>query len=231
MKKRIKILIVADSIAMPRAENVYENTWTFMLKEAFPECDIIDRSSRGSTSTRLVMEGGGGADLLERYKPQLVIIQMGMAECAPRLFKKTGFEHFILTKIIPRRYRLVYVNFIKKRRVRSPYITDVSPDQFRSNITDYFERAERIGTKIIIVLMQRPNRIFISKSPHIGKNIDLYNGIYRETASKFSNVETVEPFNENTDIDALSIDEVHLNRQGAEIIVNKLKDKINPIVS
>ena len=231
MKKRIKILIAADSIAMPRAENVYENTWVFMLKEAFPGCDIIDRSSRGSTTTRLVMEGGGGVDLLERYNPNLVIIQMGLAECAPRLFKKTGFEHFFLTKLIPRSCQPVYVDFVKKRRVRSPYITDVSPDQFRSNITNYFERAEKIGTRIITVLMHRPNRIFVFKSPHIGKNIELYNGIYKETASRFPNVETIDPFEKDADIDALTLDELHLNRQGAEIIVSKLKDRINSIVS
>ncbi len=231
MKKRIKILIAADSIAMPRAENVYENTWIYMLKAAFPECDIIDRSSRGSTTARLVMEGGGGVDLLELYNPNLVIIQMGMAECAPRLFKKTGFEHFLLTKLVPRSYRPVYVNFIKKRRVRSPIITDVSPDQFRSNITNYFERAERTGTRIIIVLMHRPNRLFVSKSPYIGKNIDLYNSIYRETAMKFTNVETIEPFEKEADIDALTLDELHLNRQGAEIIVEKIIERISRIIS
>jgi lysophospholipase L1-like esterase len=226
MIKRFKILIAADSIAMPREENKYENTWPYMLKEAFPDCDIIDRSSRGSTTARLVNEGGGGVDLLERYNPHIVIIQMGMAECAPRLFKKTGFEHFYLTRIIPQSYRLKYVNFIKKRRIRSPEITDVSPDQFRSNITNYFDRAEKIGTRIIVVLMHGPNRIFFSKSPYIGKNIDLYNRIYKETALNFSNVETIEPFEHDVDIDALTLDELHLNRQGALLIASKLKGRI-----
>ena len=92
MKKKERILIITDSISMPRMEIKYEETWIYLLKKKFKHLDIIDRPARGATSMRLINEGGGGLDLLEFYLPGIIILQLGLAECAPRLFKKNGFE-------------------------------------------------------------------------------------------------------------------------------------------
>ncbi|HON16100.1 MAG TPA: hypothetical protein PLA51_06445, partial [Spirochaetota bacterium] len=90
--KNNKLLIITDSVSMPRPGIPYESTWIYKLKKEFPNLDIIDKAARGSTSMRLVTEGGGGVDLLETYMPDIVILQIGITECAPRLFKKHGVE-------------------------------------------------------------------------------------------------------------------------------------------
>jgi len=223
MKKGKRILIIADSMAMPRPDVKYEETWISLVKQAFPDYDFLDRPDRGSTTLRLVTEGGGGVDLLEIYEPDLVIMQIGMAECAPRLFKKTGFEYFFLNRIIPSRFRLNYVNFIKKKRGRNPKITDVSPDNFRANLINYFGRAQKTGVKVIVLLISKATKLFLSKSPYIMENVNLYNSIYREVADSFPNVELVIPFDENVDLEKISLDEVHVNAQGHQIIFNNLK--------
>ncbi len=223
MKKGKRVLIISDSMAMPRPGVKYEETWIYLLKQAFPEYDVLERPDRGSTSLRLITEGGGGVDLLEMYEPDMVILQLGMTECAPRLFKKTGFEYFFLNRIIPRRYRLNYVNFIKKKRGRNPRITDVSPENFRANLTNYFERARKMNVKVIAFLISRVTKLFVSKSPHITENINLYNSIYREVARAFPNVHLVVPFAEEVNMEEIAVDELHVDARGHQILFNNLK--------
>ncbi|HNW28888.1 MAG TPA: SGNH/GDSL hydrolase family protein [Spirochaetota bacterium] len=222
MKKK-KIIIVADSVSMPRHGVSYEETWIHMLKCEFPAYDIMDRTARGSTSTRLVTEGGGGADLLESYMPDIVILQIGMAEAAPRLFDKRGLEYAIVSRYMPPRLRQRYIEYVKRRRVRSAEITDVSPEQFRTNITSFFERAKKISARVILIPILPTTDEYARKSPHAPKNVERYNAIYRETAARFENVTIVDPFRPGIDINALSIDELHINTEGSKLIFNALK--------
>ncbi len=221
--KQKKIVIITDSVSMPRPGIPYEDTWTYLLKREFPGHDFIDRPARGSTSTRLVTEGGGGVDLLESYMPDIVILQLGMAECAPRLFDKRGLEFYIVSRIMPERIRRRYIEFVKKHRTRDPQVTDVDPEQFRANITSFFDRAARIGARVIILPILPPTGEYIRKSPHIEKNVDLYNNIYRETSARFPNTVIVDPFRKGVDINEIAVDETHINPVGLKMIFDALK--------
>lgn len=221
--KRKKIIIITDSVSMPRPGIPYEDTWIYLVKKEFPDYDIIDRTGRGSTSTRLVTEGGGGIDLLETYRPDLVILQLGMAECAPRLFNKRSLEFRVVSTMLPDRLRERYIARVKKRRVRSPLITDVSPEQFRKNITAYFERARGLSARVIVIPILPPTREYIRKSPHAPENVERYNQIYHETARIFPNVQIVDPFRNGVDINEISVDELHIGPRGSEIVFAALK--------
>ncbi len=221
--KQKKIIIIADSVSMPRHGVSYEETWIHMLKREFPAYDIMDRSARGSTSTRLVTEGGGGADLLESYTPDIVIMQIGMADAAPRLFDKRGLEFKVVSRYMPTRLRQRYIAYVKKNRVRSPDITEVSPDQFRINIISFFERAKNISARIILIPLLPPTDEYTRKSPHAPKNVERYNAIYRETAALFDNVTIVDPFRPGIDINKVAVDELHVNSEGSRMIFNSLK--------
>ena len=83
---------------MPRPGVDYEDTWVYKLIEALPEFEFIDKTKRASTSERLVTEGGDninpyGADLLEHYMPDIVVMQIGIVDCAPRYIKRGGLEN------------------------------------------------------------------------------------------------------------------------------------------
>ena len=220
---RKKIIIITDSVSMPRPEIPYEDTWVYLIKKEFPHYDIIDRTGRGSTSTRLVTEGGGGVDLLETYRPDIVILQLGMAECAPRLFDKKGLEFRIVSRMLPDGLRRRYIARVKRRRVRDPRVTDVAPEQFRRNIAAYFERARAIPTRVIVIPILPPTREYLRKSPHALGNVERYNQIYRDTARLFPNVEIVDPFRNGIDINEISVDELHIGARGSDIVFKALK--------
>lgn len=221
MRKRKKILIITDSVSMPRPGVPYEQTWIYLIKRAFPMHDIIDRPGRGSTSTRLVTEGGGGADLLETYMPDMVIIQIGMADCAPRLFNKRGIEFRIVSRYLPSAIRQRYIAYVKRHRVRNPNVTEVPPDEFRRNIALYLERCGRIGARAIIISILPPTKEMIRKSPHIRVNVDRYNAILREEAER-AGAAVIEPFRGRA-IDDIAVDELHINAEGMKMIYQSLR--------
>ena len=208
---------------MPRPGVPYEDTWIYNIKKEFPGYDFIDRTGRGSTSMRLVTEGGGGADLLESYRPDVVILQLGIVECAPRLFDKKSLEYRIVSRILPDAMRRRYITHVKKHRVRDPRITDTNPEQFRDNITAYLDRARSIPARVIIIPILPPSHEFLRKSPHVLENVERYNGIYRETARMFQNAEIIDPFRNGMDINGIFIDELHMGVLGSEMIFKALK--------
>ncbi len=215
--KNNKVLIITDSVSMPRPGIKYEETWIHLLKKEYPELDIIDRPARGATSRRLVTEGGGGVDLLETYMPGTVIIQLGLAEAAPRLFRKEGFEFFFMNKILSPAMRAKYINFIKKRRPRKPELSDVSPEEFRSNLKRYFERCARTNTKILYIKLLKASDLYLSKSPLIQECIDRYNSIIDELTTEYSNVTAISPVKNSIDVNRLCLDELHITPEGNKI--------------
>lgn len=74
----MKVIVITDSMSMPRDNIRYEDTWYYKLKHKLKSYKFIDKEHRGSMSNRLVNEGGGfanilpGSDLLEFYKPDII---------------------------------------------------------------------------------------------------------------------------------------------------------------
>lgn len=224
MKKNERILIITDSISMPRPGIRYEDTWIYLFKNRFKDFDVIDRPARGSTTMRLVQEGGGGLDLLELYAPDRIIMQMGLAESAPRLFRKDGFEKKFINTWLPAKIRDDYIKAIKEKRGRNPEFTDVPPDQTKSNIFNFAGRCEKLGVKLAIFRILHPTDLFISKSPFIKQNVERINRIFDEAAESFKNITLLDPISTKLDINALSLDELHVNAEGHKLFFKAVED-------
>ena len=231
MNKRKRILIITDSISIPRPGIPYEDTWICHFKNEFPGCDIIDRPMRGGTTARLVTEGGGGADLLEFYTPDIVIIQMGLEECAPRLFKKKGFEHFFMHKILPKKLLKRYISFIKKRRARVPDCTEIEHTVTENNIRAYIERCGKTGTKIVYCKIHRACDYYISKSPFVQQNISRFNNMLKNFAAVYDNVTLADPVKDFHDINKLCIDELHVNAEGHMLYFREISGIIRRMIT
>ena len=216
-----KIIIIGDSTAMPRHGLPYEDTWLYRLKEAAAGMDIIDRSARGATSDRLLTEGGGGADLLETYMPDAAVIALGITDCAPRLFKRAGFEYKMINRFLNGRLRAKYIDYIKRRRGRDPDFTEVPPERYRYNLKKFSERAAAVNCPVIIIKIMQANSSLTLKSPSAGKNINLYNSIIDEICAEKKEVYSINPLSGEY-IDALSIDETHPNREGHSAVLKEL---------
>jgi hypothetical protein len=222
-------MIITDSVSMPRQEIRYEETWIYLFKDKFRDFDVIDRPARGSTTMRLVQEGGGGLDLLELYMPDIVILQMGLAECAPRLFKKNGFEQKFINNYLPSKIRDDYVKAIKEKRGRNPEFTDVSHEESMSNIFSFAERCRKLNIKLLIFKILRPTEIFLVKSPFIKQNIERFNKIFEEAAAEFDNITLVDPIKPELDVNTLCLDELHVNVEGHKLYFKAVENYFKKI--
>lgn len=226
MNKRI--MCITDSVAMPRNTVNYTETWIYMLQKRMAKAHFINRSMRGSTVYRLIQEGGGGLDLLETYKPDLVILQLGITDCAPRLFRKNGLEYRVLNTIVPRGLRMKYVQYVKRKRGRNPRYTETSPDTFKAILEQYVRRAALLDTRVVYIAIAPPSTSLLEKSPYAGKNIERYNAIAKNLLGVYTKADFINPYEGIDLIDSIFTDEIHLNKKGMELVYHSVIDTIIP---
>ena len=156
--------------------------------------------------------------------PDAIILQLGLAEGAPRLFRKNGFEHFMMNKILTRKLLHKYINYIKLRRVRKPELANTPPEVFKKNVESFIMRCINLDTNLFIIKILRATDLYISKSPYIQTSIDIYNNIYSELSFKYKNVTLLDPIKNFNDINNLCIDELHINKDGHILYFNEVKE-------
>lgn len=179
-----KVLCIGDSLALPGHLNSYESTWFYKLKRDFPEYDFTSFFKRQLTTDVLVTMGGGnddvdnwpkGADCLEAFMPEIVIIQLGIVDCAPRLLNKYERK---LVEILPAKIRPLLIRIIKNVKKRSVDNTIVPFSKFKINLNNFLLRAEKISDKVIFIPISIPDHTFNSKNPDAIVNIRKYNEYY-----------------------------------------------------
>lgn len=133
------VLCNGDSLGMPRENVSFQNSWYFKLANYnFTKNYLFVNNFRRAFSTSEL----SSKDFLENYLPNIVILQVGIVDCAPRLYK----TNTVLIKIIN---RIPYVSTIfwqlsKRFKKRSLANADVSLELFRNNIIDYLIRCKEI---------------------------------------------------------------------------------------
>ena len=222
----MKILIASDSMSMPRMDVKYEYTWPFRILKKFPQFIFIDKSIRGSTSNRLINEGGGfknvpaGSDLLEFYKPDITIIQLGIVDCSPR-YLSIHSNFFKLINNLPKFLQNIYYNYKRKYSKRTQNNAYVKLNEFYHNYDHFINRAKQNNTQVIVVTITPVSNSFSEKSPFINDAINKYNRVFEKLLSKYDNVILFDPFQDKFSEKYL-IDELHYNSLGHKIFANNL---------
>ncbi len=230
----MKILCIGDSLALPGHDNNYEDTWFYKLEMAFRDFVFISFFKRAITTEILVTEGGGGvnepdkgADCLEFYMPDIVILQLGIVDCAPRLIKRKGVFNQVLQKT-PSKLRGMVFSGLKTVKKRSVENADVSPKEFSNNLQKYLSRCVKSTVKkVIIIKICTPNEIVKEKSPEIVYAVELYNSIIDELGQKFDIVSIVDPLASNTK--QIFEDGYHPNPDGNHLVFTALQREISNV--
>ena len=232
-KKKRKVLCIGDSLSLPGHLNSYEDTWFFKLKTEFPNYDFLCFFKRQLTIEVLVTMGGGidgidnwpkGADCLEAFMPDIVILQLGIVDCAPRLLNK--YERKIVS-ILPLGMRSSFIILVKKYKKRSSTNTTVSFQNFKNNLDNYLSRAEKIAKKIIIIPISIPDSTFFAKNKEALINVETYNNYYFDLASKKDVVICTTELSPNISVNSVYQDGYHPNQLGHNFIFQELKRTIS----
>ena len=226
--RRARALIIADSLALPRGDVGYEQTWPAMLADRLPSIAWINRAQRLSTTERLNDEGNGGADCLDFYKPGLAVLQLGIVDCAPRVLKRS-------TAAIV--YRLPFglgtrlPAWLERRRGRKAGNCFVPVAAYEANLRAYLARAGAQGTRVIAIAVLPASRLLVSKNAHVADQIAAYNAVLDRLAREFEHFDVLHPFHGAASPDSLFIDGYHLNEQGARVVVDGLEPLVTGALS
>lgn len=227
-----KVLAIGDSLALPRENLNYEKTWIYKLKSNF-QFDFVTLFQRAITTEVLVNWGGNGknitkgADCLEFYKPDIIILQLGIVDCAPRLFPTGSLEKKIVS-ILPPAIRNNYIAFVKKTRKRKENKVDVPIEKFKHNVITYIERCIKCEVKKIIVIgICYPGKEMTSINPLIGKNVDKYNTIYQKIEKEYPIVSLINPLDGRKSDKKIFIDGYHPNELGHFSVYESLNRELN----
>jgi lysophospholipase L1-like esterase len=231
-----KILCIGDSTALPGHLNKYEDTWYSKLYEHFDHLNFITVFRRSITTEILVTEGGGdlldctplGADCLEYYEPEAVILQLGIVDCAPRLFLRGTIEYKVVNSL-PEGIRLKYIKLIKKIRTRNLNRVEVPLKIFKKNLTSYFDRCLKLSVrKVVIVGIPYPDQRMIEANPMITTTVETYNNCYRELCVVYDFATVIFPL-DSRELEDIFQDGYHPNIKGHQLLFEAIKAALGSI--
>lgn len=215
----MKVLCIGDSLGLPREGCTYEETWFSLLKEAYPNCSFINQFEGG----RLISNTSESfRNYYKYYKADVVILQTGIVDCAPRyindkkginillrrMFNLVGLSRFYwrIVKSHVRKADCVYTDIIIFKKV------------YRELLDTIFES----GTKAIVcVMIGHGAQSIIQASPFFNYNVDRYNNVIQSIANDYKNVYTVAPLNNVSE--GLFVDGYHCNGNGMRMVFEELK--------
>jgi len=229
------ISIITDSMSLPRhkkdGDTPYVKTYPYMLKTRFGAegYHFVEAGKR----LRTILDALGEYDeLVTLRKAEILILHVGLVDCAPRVFTPES-RHFISK--LPWYVRAPILKLIKIAR---PYFIEgkdliqwVPPDKFRAACADLIARAKKDHLRSIIFIdILSPDDAVESRSPGFRKCVDEHNAILHalDSGDGFVHVVRMNPLiNAHGGIGALSVDGMHLNDEGHRLLTEELAQLIS----
>lgn len=175
MSFKYTILVITDSLGFPRAEPElvpYEQSYIALLKGEFAQCDFIHQGYGGATIGDLYNRT---AYFHHTVRPDLVIIQSGIVDCAPRAL--TLVEQQIVARLPLVSGMLV--GLVKKysrqmRKARRLTYTPIAA--FEACVKQF----EALYAKVCWIGILPASSAYEAKLEGIGGNVARYNAVLQQ---------------------------------------------------
>ncbi len=238
MDRLFRIVAIADSLAMPRNEGAdqlrWEETWPYVLQKQLPNTEVINCSSRAKSSVKLAM----GGDLDEHIflkQPNLAIVQVGIVDCAPRLFSPR--EKKMLGKL-PQLLRDKIIAFMSARRAsitaQDPLAkVEVGPEAFINSLRRFVHESRKKcdGLSFLFIPMVAHLETMEKKSPGASHNIALYNRLLFKFCEQESlGLAEILHVISGDDPTLFCSDGYHLSKTGSDLLARHLENHVMEVV-
>ena len=189
------IYLLADSLALPRppfrgSQAVsYQQTYPYLLrsklkeghKQEMVDIELIVNAQRARTMPEAASFWGE----VELFRPSIAIIQIGIVDCAPRVFSRR--QRTFVERIRPIGLRSSILSFVESHR-RSiisvlPGKVYTPPIQFSDAALTIAKRCFDANIHLCFVSIAPSDQKISDRSPGIQKNIHEYNGILNQVAA------------------------------------------------
>lgn len=210
----MRVLCIGDSLGLPRDGCPYEKSWFYKLTKKYQNIEFVDYFKRGLMITETVNLYNM---YYAEYKPDIVIIQTGICDCAPRYINSNNiFWKIIFSLLCHLGLESIFWKVIKLVRSRSQKCVYTSESVFQQMYSKLINRFVSDNVKkIIIVKIGHAANSVIAKNRNFNLNVDRYNSVIDKIAAENKNIiQTIDPLN-NVNED-LFVDGYHCNGNGME---------------
>ena len=221
-----KVLFLGDSLGLPRPDRstIDVETWPQIVAEKLHHKNIkffFHFTGASHSGTLIRMRKGG---YLAGYDPDILVLQIGIVDCANRALRE-GTREFISRIPIIRRIVRRIVGTFHRQILSLRNITYVSRKKFRSNLIEL--RSLFDGVRFVIIPIAPASDYYCKLMPRIRKNIEDYNEILGDV---FPDSFLKEAYLGSRPEDLMLDDFHHLSKFGHEIVSECVVEKISEIV-
>ena len=224
----MRILCIGDSLGLPREGVRYEDTWFYKLHEKYPDHELVDMFERGL----LITKANDNFDSYYNFYPSdIVIIQTGVCDCAPRyIIEEKIYVRCLLAIFEKLKLTSLFWKIVKKRG-RKPTCVDTPIELFGSEFSDLIRKLIHNGANhVIVVKIGHATEEVIKRNPFFNTNVDRYNKeIDRIGVAYPNNVAIINPL-DNADKDFF-VDGYHCNKLGMEKVYQGLGKELEEILN
>lgn len=237
----MKISILADSLALPRedvgGDALLEVTYPFLLDQSLrarfgaAAPVIFERGMRRRTIEYVIDEWN---EQVELKKPEVVIVHVGIVDCAPRVFLRREGAFVANIRFSWLRDRILKFTHDHRRRIvefrRKVY---VPLPRFERLVETVVQKARETGVQsLVFVNIIRPPDAVEERSPGFQSNVIAYNRVLEEQA-KHSFVTLIDLnriVEDGGGCEKLTVDGIHLNEHGHVLLAEKLEQLLLPML-
>jgi len=237
----MKVVILADSLALPREEvggdRCFEAAYPYLLHESLrrrfgaESPMVIERGMRLRTVEAVLTDWHEQVDL---RTANIVIVHVGVVDCAPRVFLRRE------NAFLGRRPKWVRNPILKFAHNNRRWIVQKRPRvyvplaRFKRHIEEVTQKARQSNLlSLVYINIIEPPESMEYRSPGFHKNVQLYNQVLASQATQPR--VTVIDFNklitEAGGSEKLTIDGVHLNEAGNEILAHELSNHLSSLMT
>ncbi|HEX3249372.1 MAG TPA: SGNH/GDSL hydrolase family protein [Pyrinomonadaceae bacterium] len=234
----MKIAILADSLALPRedvgGDELLEVTYPFLLDQSLRRQFgagapiIFERGMRRRTIEYVLDEWN---ELVELRKPQIVIVHVGIVDCAPRVFLRREASFVANIRFASLRERIFKFTHDHRRRIvqfrRKVY---VPLPRFERLVQQVVQKARETEVRsLVFINIIRPPDTVEERSPGFQSNVIAYNQVLQDqTKHDFVSVIDLNRLvHDQGGPETLMVDGIHLNERGHVLLAQQLETQIN----
>lgn len=187
----MRVVALADSLALPRSDGGetvrWEETWPSVLqaslREVRPGAEVVNCGQRSRTADSL-----SGEDFVEHVllkAPSVVIVQVGIVDCAPRVFSRRE-KRVLRSRFMPETLRRWLIG--RRRGARRALVARdplrkvyTKPQEFAGHLEEFTRRTGELERppRLIVIPILGCQEVLDAKSPGFARNIEIYNAILR----------------------------------------------------
>lgn len=232
----MRLIIIGDSLILFRSDryNSIDETYGFIIKNYFKSKNkdnevfmIMPRGGNNTNNTKYQSDSRRMIYDIIQFEPDIVIIHLGIVDCAPRLL--TEHENTIIGSL-PYYIRKKIIKFLSKNRfffTKTFQKVYVKIEDFEKNYQKILTLIKKIGAIPIIINITKPNQRLLNRSYKFLERVNNYNNVMLKLSNR-NNYNLIDIYSmiENEPILRWK-DGIHLSKEGhkrlAEIIIHKIE--------